>query len=800
MSLQPAIPILAKSSDKCISLEDHVQHVEEEAVRIALARPFVYRNYCQRIGDDLAEAVRQSAHWHDEGKKHPKWQTACQKDYQQNVRAGKEVGTNIRRAGIRHELVSLDSMQRAGVNASLPVRVAVASHHCKLSRRHKDRWSEAGVEDIWNEFVRESSQLRISVKTDFERAIEWRYKFAGPRAMMQLADHRASAAEEEELLPPLESFSYNFPHKTKHGLQREEVMSEFWDEPFIILRAPTGAGKTDTALLWAQHQIEEGRADRLVIAMPTRFTANALAVATANNLSATGLYHSSALYQRTKDMDEQSSRVIEPDENKPRFVCVRGIFSAQDVSKFIDKEQELARKLEMPVTVTTIDHLCICLTGTREDHHAIFFGLAHSCVVIDEADFYDDFTQQNIVTLLRALRVLKVPVLLMSATVPESAREVYAESGMKPNKIYEDLTDYERTRCIVKRYGKAETPEDISDLLQRTLNGEPAIIYVNTVKRAQRLYRWFNRQLRGRGETLKIDDVIVYHSRFTEPHKVEKENSLLAMLGRDAWAKGNAKGVAILTQIGEISVNISADLMISDLCPIDRLAQRAGRLARFKDRGDGKTDVKGELFIIEPQRRKKTGELELYPAPYGHFNTSTKEWEQTPVLSKSIELLSDGKYSPKTFVDLVNQLYPAPEKLPQYVLDNRRALEKCAVLNWLILPVEKIENEDEDDGTKDWCSRDIPPQSTIYANFNVGNFDFDEPDEKPDTRAKRRRFELRHGVKCHAYEFNAARENNQLDPMEIQIRGNDKETVWLVREGFYNYAIGLDFNAESDEW
>ena len=44
------------------------------------------------------------------------------------------------------------------------------------------------------------------------------------------------------------------------------------------------------------------------------------------------------------------------------------------------------------------------MTGTREDHHAIFFNLAHSCLVIDEADFYDDFTQQNIVMLLRALR------------------------------------------------------------------------------------------------------------------------------------------------------------------------------------------------------------------------------------------------------------------------------------------------------------------------------------------------------------------------------------------------------------
>jgi CRISPR-associated endonuclease/helicase Cas3 len=117
---------------------------------------------------------------------------------------------------------------------------------------------------------------------------------------------------------------------------------------------PDGFGQDGRRLALGQHQIEQGRADRLVIAMPTRFTANALAISTAQNLSANGLYHSSAWFQRLKDRANPT-----PTEKR-----------------FIDKEQELARLLETPVTVTTLDHLCICLTGTREDHHAIFFGLA----------------------------------------------------------------------------------------------------------------------------------------------------------------------------------------------------------------------------------------------------------------------------------------------------------------------------------------------------------------------------------------------------------------------------------------
>jgi CRISPR-associated endonuclease/helicase Cas3 len=145
------------------------------------------------------------------------------------------------------------------------------------------------------------------------------------------------------------------------------------------------------------------------------------------------------------------------------------------------------------------------------------------------------------------------------------------------------------------------------------------------VARAQAYWDWF--------QAKKIVEVVLYHSRFTEPHKEAIERRLIAMLGADAWEKGQPTGVAILTQIGELSVNISADLMISDLCPTDRLAQRAGRLARFKTRRDGKQAVVGELYLVEPQKTDKQGTKNSYPAPYGHW--LGKRWEATTVLQKS---------------------------------------------------------------------------------------------------------------------------------------------------------------------
>ncbi len=759
MSNNPKPKPLAKPTG--LTLEEHIGNLLKQAEIALEMRPFVVRKYLEMTGEDFASAVKQSARWHDKGKEHPIWQNACRSDfeiYQTFSEAEKKSLPNswakhLQKAGIRHELASLEFIHRLQANVSVPVRVAVAAHHGKLGEKNEHRWQEYNeFQKFWDEFYGLGHSFQTGEKESFEQAIKARYRFAGVRAWLQMIDHRASAFEDGQELPPLGTFSYKFPYEAKRGVQLEA--EKIWDEPFAILRAPTGAGKTDAALLWANHQVEKGRADRLIVAMPTRFTANSLSISTTEknfkNLGDAGLYHSSAWYQRIKDK----------------------LHPTWKEKSFINKEQDLARKLETPFTVTTIDHLCISLTGTREDHHAIFFGLAHSCVVIDESDFYDDFTQQNIVTLLRVLRILKVPVLLMSATVPESARKTFSKSGFTIEKIHADESDAERPRCSIKRYGKAEKPKEIEELLERALT-QPTIIYANTVSRAQAYYRWFS-------ERTNPENVVLYHSRFIEPHKVIKENRLREMLGKEAWEKGDQYGIAILTQIGEISVNISADLMISDLCPLDRLAQRVGRLSRFSENI-------GELFVIEPQRTNKNGEIEFYPAPYGSFSPNSG-WQTSEALTLSNEFLKDGNYSAKDFVDLVNQLYPSELKIESHVRANVRALEDMIVTNWLILPAIKVEQDDDNVESK-WKSRDVAPQTTVFADYDIW---FDNQTTCFDNQSERKEFEIRHGIQCYSWQIKRAIEENWIDPITFTIREED-EVLFIVNSRFYNPEVGLNF-------
>ena len=50
------------------------------------------------------------------------------------------------------------------------------------------------------------------------------------------------------------------------------------------------------------------------------------------------------------------------------------------------------------------------------------------------------------------------------------------------------------------------------------------------------------------------------------------------LLGQQMLSEGGPGGIAVMTQVGEMSLNVTFGAMVSDLCPVDRLAQRTGRL------------------------------------------------------------------------------------------------------------------------------------------------------------------------------------------------------------------------------
>jgi len=738
-------PILAKPSG--ITLDQHRQNVVSEGALLVANTPFVLQKYQEQTGKNLSRRVELVCQFHDEGKElSDKWQIACQQDYDdflnwqlknngenfKDYSIKEDAGTNIRKAGVRHEFHSLKK------NSKLPLilQAAIAAHHGKLGFGFEDRWEKEGFSDVWKKFRIESN--RIIEQYSLELSVKTHYEFAGLRGLLQLADHRASAKEDGDFVPDISSFQYKFPHKSMRDVQK--LIEEYWDNSLLLVRAPTGAGKTDASLLWASLQIQNKRAERLIIAMPTRFTSNALAINVSESLSDTGLYHSSAWFSKFQENVE--NKLIEKQK--------------------ADKIHEFARLLQTPVTVCTIDHLLMALTLTREDHHLITFNLANACLVIDEADFYDDFTQANILILLEILRYWNVPVLLMSASLPESVLPTYQRIGYEIDKIIEDTSDNQRTRFEIKEIREYSAVLELEDLLNLCVEKGNAIIYANTVDKAISFYDWFAQ---------KGIKPILYHSRFTEPHKKDKEQELINALGRAAWENGNANGIAILTQIGEMSINISADIMISELCPIDRLTQRAGRMCRFD-----KTKI-GELFVVVPQKDNM-----VYPAPYGEYDRKNKYWIPCEAFSKTAEIIETTTYNAETLVKLLNHTYPQQD-FSSKAINNAQYLKEYFSCNWLINS-KQITNADDTDANF-WRSRNIDSQDTVFV-------------EKPPTSYFRNYLEyqswkIKYSIELPVYLIEKGRKSYKIDLHQIKFQ--DKiETISIIRYGFYNYDKGVDFN------
>ncbi|BAY06415.1 CRISPR-associated helicase Cas3' [Anabaena cylindrica FACHB-243] len=117
--------------------------------------------------------------------------------------------------------------------------------------------------------------------------------------------------------------------------------------------------------------------------------------------------------------------------------------------------------------------------------------------------------------------------------------------------------------------------EIIADI--HTNQRKRVIIICNTVSQAQGLYRDL-REL-NHDETLNLT---LLHSRFLPEHRAQKETFLKETFAEN-WQDDGTCYVLISTQVIEAGINITCQVMHSQLCPMNSLLQRAGRCARFQD-------------------------------------------------------------------------------------------------------------------------------------------------------------------------------------------------------------------------
>ena len=390
-----------------------------------------------------------------------------------------------------------------------------------------------------------------------------------------------------------------------------DVVADLKGPAILLVEAPMGEGKTEAAY-FAHLELQRRFGHRgLYVALPTKATGNAMFKRTLKFLRDQGsdrkldlqLLHGRALLNDTF----QNLRLSGIHDSN-----VGGEVRAGEW--FTNKKRALLSEYG----VGTVDQALLPILPVRHNFVRMW-GLANRVVVFDEIHAYDAYTGTLLVHLLRWLLALGSSVILLSATLPPSIRAALAKAvgGKLPEqeKAYPRLSVFcpgvEATqkhfeadparRLTLKLQGiPADLPSIRSAFEEHLANGGMGLALVNTVQRAQDLYRLFpeGEPLEREGQRIgkRLADgteVYLFHARFPAERRQKREDHALETFGES----GNRSGrkILIATQVAEQSLDLDFDLIATDLAPIDLILQRAGRLWRHARKS---RPVSGPILLI----------------------------------------------------------------------------------------------------------------------------------------------------------------------------------------------------------
>lgn len=323
----------------------------------------------------------------------------------------------------------------------------------------------------------------------------------------------------------------------------------------VILQAPTGAGKTRAALapfiegFFAQ---PDSTPRKCLYVTPMRVLANQFYAEYSALAASYCRRHGRHLAVRIQTGEQPNDRRFEGDL----------IFCTID--------QFLSSYLMMPYSLPY--RLANLNAG----------AIAGSYLVFDEFHLFDP--EAALPTILHALPTLSrlAPVMLMTATFSSHMLESLTSFlhnaeivTLTPNEI--NAIDCRGGQSPRQRYWTAvDQPLCADAVLQR--HQRSSLVICNTVTRARALYRELKQKLKQKvGQNTEL---LLLHSQFLPDDRRRIEEELRQRIGVSA-NRTCANVIVVATQAIEVGVDISAEVLHTELAPPASLIQRAGRCARY---------------------------------------------------------------------------------------------------------------------------------------------------------------------------------------------------------------------------
>ena len=360
----------------------------------------------------------------------------------------------------------------------------------------------------------------------------------------------------------------------------------------VVAIAPTGSGKTEASLLWAVNS----RGSKIIFLMPTMVTSN-------------------SIFSRiTKHYFEQENCGLSH-SNSDVYFAINEEIQILDETKF--RFQLLRYKAFISqIMVSTVDQLLT--SGFNLGFWAMKeYSLVGSSAIFDEIQAYDTFTLALITETIKKIKKLQGRVLVMSATLPDVLANHFTKI-LSVNEIIvaDELMDRKHNRW---RYVDKQIEEIFDEIKYYIDKGKKVAIIVNNIEKAKDIYNIFKE------ENYRV---LCLHSEFIMKDRIEKEKIL---------ESDHNFQLVVSTQVIEVSLDISFNIMFSECAPIDSLVQRAGRCNRRGEYDDSE-------FIV----------FDYSPVSYEYVYK-----DQRDILEKTKEIVKKNqKYlSEYDLFNMVNEVY-----------------------------------------------------------------------------------------------------------------------------------------------
>lgn len=414
----------------------------------------------------------------------------------------------------------------------------------------------------------------------------------------------------KELFPNLYEAQYD-----PSPLQEMMIHLEPADEPGLyVIEDLAGSGKTEAALVLYSKLQMKSSADGLYFALPTMATSN-------------------GMYARLKETHKR----FFVDGTGPSFILAHGgsrfhkdfqdsiIFDVHTIPKDTYDDSQLhaqtqeidhqtsqsscsewiadrSRKVFLAqVGVGSIDQALLSVLYAK--HNTLrMFGLARKILIIDEVHAYDLYMQRILHTLLEFMASQHRSVILLSATLPLAMKADLANAYRKG--LHHGVTtemeesDADSSFPMVTIYQKGQSihiPVQARTFCRRTvkleffssIGIEGPLKFLKEVSESGRCGVWIRNTVfdvqtayAKLVEAIGSANVLVFHSRYSMEDRQRIESNVLEIFGKESSEDQRKGKILIASQVVEQSLDLDFDEMITDLCPIDLIIQRAGRLKR----------------------------------------------------------------------------------------------------------------------------------------------------------------------------------------------------------------------------